>query len=107
MVSAGAPGLYLVNPETGRVELVYADDVADRKGEGWELPKGLKANGDDWNTEAYASQRAAAADQAKVNAKVQVEKDAKKAAELSKSLEANDKAAKDVAHAEAAHKAKK
>lgn len=44
-----ARALYLVNPDTGRVELVHADDVEDRQGAGWKLPTGMKANGEPWN----------------------------------------------------------
>lgn len=72
--------LYLVNPDSGRVELVHADDVEDRKAEGWKEPEGMKANGQDWNQEEDLPGQDYAADFAKQKA----EADAKKAAEEAK-----------------------
>lgn len=72
---------YLVNPDTNHVELVHADDVEDRQGDGWKDPEGKMANGADWNSEDLQEQANAAADQAKVAADAKAEKDAKKAEE--------------------------
>ncbi|WP_133263923.1 hypothetical protein [Xanthomonas oryzae] len=38
-------------PDEDRIELVHADDVEDRKAEGWKEPEGMKANGEEWNRE--------------------------------------------------------
>lgn len=94
-----AAAMYLVNPDTGRVELIHADDVADQKAAGYKEPTGMKANGTAWNTEDDEAARNAAAENAKVAAKAKSEKDAKKTAELTKAYEANQKAAREAEQA--------
>lgn len=72
---------YLVNPDTGHVELVHADDVEDRQGKGWEDPEGKMANGAEWNSEELQLQADAAAEQAKIAGDAKAKKDAEKAEE--------------------------
>lgn len=69
--------LYLVNPDTGSIELIHADDVDTRRAQGWKEPEGLKANGEEWNAEEDLVGQDYAADQAKQKA----ETDAKRAKE--------------------------
>jgi len=81
--------LYLQDKDGNRIELVHADDVEDRKAEGWKEPEGMKANGEEWNREEDLPGQNIAADFAKQKA----EADAKKAAEEAKeNAKAEDKA---------------
>ncbi len=76
--------LYLKHPDEDRIELVHADDVDDRKAEGWKEPEGMKANGEEWNAERDLPGQDIAADIAKQTA----EADAKEEAEKQKKAEA-------------------
>lgn len=78
--------LYLLNPDEDRIELVHADDVDDRKADGWKEPEGMKANGEPWNAERDLPGQDIAADIAKQTA----EADAKEAAKEQKSGKADD-----------------
>lgn len=80
--------LYLVNPDSGRVVLIHADDVEDKQKAGYKQLTGQKANGSEWNHEDDL----VAQDHAAEFAKAQAEADGKKAAEKSKELEAEVKA---------------
>jgi hypothetical protein len=60
--------LYLLNPDEDRIELVHADDVDDRKADGWKEPEGMKANGEPWNAERDLPGQDIAADIAKQTA---------------------------------------
>ncbi|AVU02506.1 hypothetical protein ACQR5V_21390 [Xanthomonas oryzae pv. oryzicola] len=79
--------LYLKPPDEDRIELVHADDVEDRKAEGWKEPEGMKANGEEWNREDDLPGQDIAADIAKQTAEAdawraeqkQMEADAEKA----------------------------
>lgn len=75
--------LYLVNPETKHVELVHADDVEAKRGQGYTDPDGQKANGEEWNREEDLPGQDAAADFAKKKAAADLKKhdDADKSAE--------------------------
>ncbi len=75
--------LYLINPDTGKAELVHADDVEDKKAAGWKEPEGLTAGGEEWNREEVLPAQDIAADFAKQKA----EADAKKAQEELKEQE--------------------
>ena len=72
--------LYLANPDTGRVELIHADDVDDKQKSGWKQPEGQRPNGQDWNTEDDLPGQDIAADFAKQKA----EADAKKVEQADK-----------------------
>jgi hypothetical protein len=60
--------LYLVNSDEDRIELVHAEDVDDRKANGWKEPEGMKANGQPWNAERDLPGQDIAADIAKQTA---------------------------------------
>ncbi|ASL01763.1 hypothetical protein [Xanthomonas citri] len=76
--------LYLKHPDEDRIELVHADDVEDRKAEGWKEPEGMKANGEEWNREDDLPGQDIAADIAKQTA----EADAKRAEQKQKEADA-------------------
>ncbi len=95
MATEKTHAMYLVNPDTGRVELIHADAVADQKAAGYTAPEGMKANGDSWNTEEDEAARDAAAENDKAAAKAKSAKDDKKTVELTKAYEANQKAAQE------------
>lgn len=84
--------LYLSSPDDGRIELVHADDVDDRKAAGWKEPEGMKANGEEWNREDDLPGQDIAADIAKQTA----EADAKRAEQKQKEVDA-EKAKADAA----------
>lgn len=76
--------LYLADPDTGRVELVHADDVEDKQKAGWKQPEGQRPNGQDWNAEDDLAGQDVAADFAKQKAKADADKAAKEDAERQK-----------------------
>lgn len=87
--------LYLADPDTKRVELVHGDEVDDRKASGWKKPEGEKANGEAWNDEDSLGQRNAAAEQMKLRAKLDAEKEEKRQKEADEAAKAAEKARKD------------
>lgn len=76
--------LYLADPDTGRVELVHADDVEDRQKQGWKQPEGTKANGQEWNADDDLAGQDYAAEFAREKAKAEAEKAKKADAERQK-----------------------
>lgn len=84
--------LYLLSPDEDRIELVHADDLDDRKADGWKEPEGMKANGQQWNAERDLPGQDIAAEIAKQTA----EADAKEAADKQKEADA-EKAKADAA----------
>ncbi|WP_312707301.1 hypothetical protein [Stenotrophomonas sp.] len=78
--------LYLVDKDGDRIELVHADDVDDRKADGWKEPEGMKANGEQWNAERDLPGQDMAADIAKQTAAA----DAKEAAQEQKEAKASE-----------------
>ncbi len=46
---AGEHARYLINPETGRAELVVASEVAAKQSVSWVDPQGLRGNGMPYN----------------------------------------------------------
>lgn len=85
--------LYLLSPDEDRIELVHADDVDDRKTEGWKEPEGMKANGEQWNAERDLPGQDIAADIAKQTAEADAKEDAQKAKEEKKAEPAEQKPA--------------
>lgn len=71
--------LYLQSPDEDRIELVHADDVEDRKADGWKEPEGMKANGEQWNAERDLPGQDIAADIAKQTEAADAKEEAEKA----------------------------
>lgn len=71
--------LYLQSPDEDRIELVHADDVEDRKADGWKEPEGMKANGEQWNAERDLPGQDIAADIANQTAEADAKEEAEKA----------------------------
>lgn len=90
--------LYLINPDTSRVELVHAEDVEAKQAAGWKQPTNAKPNGQPYNHEDDLEGQDAAADGAKKAADVKAKKDAEK----QKAQDATDKAAEKAADKAAA-----
>lgn len=59
--------LYLVNPETGDIELIHGDDVEAKQSSGWKQPEGQRANGYAYNREEDLAANDAAAEEQKIN----------------------------------------
>ena len=76
--------LYLADPDTGRVELIHADEVEDKKKAGWKQPEGQRPNGEGWNGEDDLAGQDYAADFAREKAKADAEKAKKAEAERQK-----------------------
>lgn len=76
--------LYLADPDTGRVELVHADEVEDKQKAGWKQPEGQRPNGEDWNAEDDLAGQDYAAEFAREKAKADAEKAKKADAERQK-----------------------
>lgn len=88
--------MWLADPKTGAVTLHHADDVADSMKAGFTQPTGMKANGEPFNGEDDLVQQTAAAENAKLKAKLDSEKAEKKTAEHERVLAQSAKAAADV-----------
>ena len=70
--------LYLIDPESSHVELIHADDVADKKANGWKEPTNAKPNGEQYNQEDDLEGQDAAADGARRVAEYKAKKAASK-----------------------------
>lgn len=70
--------LYLQSPDEDRIELVHADDVEDRKADGWKEPEGMKANGEEWNAEDDLPGQDIAADISKQTAEYDAKREEKR-----------------------------
>lgn len=86
--------LYLVNLDEDRIELVHADDVDDRKANGWKEPEGMKANGEPWNAERDLPGQDIAADIAKQTAAADAKEQKSAKAEDAPKAEASKPVAK-------------
>lgn len=85
--------LYLTDPDTGRVSLIHADDVEDKRKAGWKDPEGQRANGGEWNSEEDLAGQDFAADFAKQKEEADAKKAEKDDAERQKAEKEADKAA--------------
>lgn len=84
--------LYLINPDSGRVELIHADDVENKQAAGYKQPLGQKANGEDWNSPDDLLAQDIAAQLAKDSAERQSKKDAEAQKDIDRVFEAAEKA---------------
>lgn len=85
--------LYLADPDTGRVQLIHADDVEDKQKAGWKEPEGQRPNGLEWNHEDDLPGQDIAAQMAKDKAEADAEKAKKEYAERQKAEKEAEKAA--------------
>lgn len=94
MTSGKKHALYLADAKKERIELVHADDVDDRKADGWKEPEGMKANGEKWNADRDLPGQDIAADIAKQTAAADAKEEAKeqKEAKASEALKAAEPA---------------
>lgn len=76
-----------------RAELIPADQVEDKRKEGYVEPIGQKANGEEWNDEDDLVGQDAAADMAELRAERDAKKQEKKTEELEEQRKANEKQA--------------
>lgn len=86
--------LYLVDPETQKIELVHADDVEAKKAAGFLEPTNKKPNGTEYNQEEDFPGQDGAAESAKKMQEIRDQKAADQAAEEQKAADAAKKAAK-------------
>lgn len=85
---------YLVNPDTGHVELIHADDLDDKMAAGYSEPEGMMPNGQPINGDEPedAIARDTQAEQARLNADWQSKKDEEKAKRDEESRKAQEEA---------------
>ncbi|MBA2403173.1 MAG: hypothetical protein H0V66_00255 [Bdellovibrionales bacterium] len=84
---------YLVNPDSGRVELIHADSLDGKKAAGYTEPTGMKANGEAWNLEADEGAQDIAAEFAVKQSEIDEKRNVKESAEREAALKAQEDAA--------------
>ncbi len=85
---------YLVNPDTGHVELIHGEDIEDKMGAGYSEPEGMMPNGARINGDEPEDSEArdTQAEQARRNAEWQSKKDEEKAKQAEEARKAQEDA---------------